>query len=215
MVGSGLVFPFPEEDLIVDPFEIPDHWPRIAGIDLGWDHDTAVVWCAHDLEEDVFYVYDAYNANKRTPTEHALEITKRPSFIPIAWPHDGLRRDSMGNPGMSTQYRELGCNFLLEHFLNPPGLGQKKGSNSVEEGIQQMVVWIQEGRMKVFSPLSKVFEEYRSYHRKDSKIVAVRDDTMSAWRYAFMSRRWGVAGHDEQWKWNDNKNIEYPEYGFV
>jgi hypothetical protein len=76
-----------------------------------------------------------------------------------------------------------------------------------------MVVWIQEGRMKVFSPLAQVFQEYRSYHRKDGKIVALRDDTMSAWRYAFMSRRWGVAGADDMW--TDNKELKYPEYGII
>ncbi len=215
MVGSGLVFPFAEEDMIVEPFTIPDHWPRIAAIDFGWDHNTAVVWCAHDTEEEIFYVYDEYHANKRTPTEHAAEITKRASFIPIAYPHDGNRRDSLGNPGLANQYRDLGCNFRMEHFLNPPALGEKKGSNSVEEGLQQMIVWIQEGRMKVFSPLTKVFEEYRSYHRKDGKVVALRDDTMSAWRYAFMSRRWGIAGAEEQWDWDGNKELTYPEYGII
>ena len=39
-------------------------------------------------------------------------IRNRPSFIPIAWPHDGNRRDSMGNPGLADQYRNLGCNML-------------------------------------------------------------------------------------------------------
>lgn len=214
-IGSGLVFPIPEEKLIVEPFEIPDHWNRIAGIDFGWDHDTAVVWGAHDTEEDTFYVYDAYNANKRSPAEHSVPILERPSFIPIAYPHDGNRRDSMGNPGMADQYRNLGCNFLLEHFTNPPALGQKKGSNSVEEGIQQMVVFMEEGRFKIFNHLSQILQEYRQYHRKDGKIVNVRDDSMSAMRYCFMSRRFGVAGSDDRWNFNFDKPIQYQELGIV
>ena len=214
-IGSGLVFPIPEEKLIVEPLEIPDHWPRIAGIDFGWDHDTAVVWGAHDTEEDTFYIYDAYNANKRSASEHSIPILERPSFIPIAYPHDGNRRDSMGNPGMADQYRNLGCNFLLEHFTNPPALGQKKGSNSVEEGIQQMVVFMEEGRFKIFNHLSQILQEYRQYHRKDGKIVNVRDDSMSAMRYCFMSRRFGVAGSDTTWNFNFDKPIQYQELGIV
>ena len=215
MIGSGLVFPIPEEKLIVEPFEIPDHWLRIAGIDFGWDHDTAVVWGAHDTEEDVFYAYDAYNANKRSPLEHAAEIRKRANFIPIAFPHDGLRKDAMGNAGLADQYRSHGCNFMLDHFSNPIALGDKKGTNNVEVGIQQMLVWMEEDRFKMFSTLGHMHQEYRQYHRKDGKIVAIRDDTMSALRYCFMSRRFGVAGHDERWDWSNKTNIEYPQYGIV
>ena len=91
--------------------------------------------------------------NLLTEVDHSKEIKRRPSFIPIAYPHDGNRRDSMGNPGLADQYRNHGCNFLLEHFTNPPALGQSKGSNSVEEGIQKMLVAMEEGRFKIFSNL--------------------------------------------------------------
>ncbi|MBT3733668.1 MAG: hypothetical protein HOG25_03390 [Gammaproteobacteria bacterium] len=214
-IGSGLVFPIPEEKLVVEPFEIPEYWLRIAAIDFGWDHDTAVIWGAHDVDEDIFYIYDAYNQNKRSPAEHSLEIKRRPAFIPIAYPHDGLRRDSMGNPGLADQYRNLGCNFMLDHFSNPPALGQSKGSNNVEQGIQEMLVWMEENRIKIFSTLTHVLQEYRQYHRKDGKIVPIRDDCMSAMRYCFMSRRFGVAGSDETWSFNMDKPIEYQNMGIV
>ena len=57
-IGSGLVFPLSEDKILVDPIHIEDHWPRIAAIDFGWDHPTAVVWCAIDRDEEMFYVYD-------------------------------------------------------------------------------------------------------------------------------------------------------------
>ncbi len=110
-IGSGLIFPVDEEKIIIDPIEIKDHWPRIAAIDFGWDHPTAVVWCAVDRDEDVFYVYDCHRESKASPAIHAQTIRSRPHFIPIAYPHDGNRRDSMGNPGLADQYRNLGCNF--------------------------------------------------------------------------------------------------------
>jgi hypothetical protein len=77
---------------------------------------------AIDRDTDTFYLYDCYRASKASPSVHADHIRSRPHFIPIVYPHDGNRRDSMGNPGLADQYRNLGCNFLLEHFTNPPAL---------------------------------------------------------------------------------------------
>ena len=210
-IGSGLIFPVDEEKIIIDPIEIKDHWPRIAAIDFGWDHPTAVVWCAVDRDEYVFYVYDCHREAKASPAVHAQTIRSRPHFIPIAYPHDGNRRDSMGNPGLADQYRNLGCNFLLEHFSNPPALGNNKGSNSIEEGLMAMLQSMEAGNFKVFSTLSNWFEEFRMYHRKGGKVVPFRDDLMSATRYAFQSQRFAVSGSDPAW----TQDITYKNYGIV
>ena len=210
-IGSGLIFPVDESKIIIDPVEIKEHWPRIAAIDFGWDHPTAVVWCAVDRDEDTFYVYDCHRESKASPAVHAQTIRSRPHFIPIAYPHDGNRRDSMGNPGLADQYRNLGCNFLLEHFSNPPALGNNKGSNSIEEGLMAMLQSMEVSNFKVFSTLSNWFEEFRMYHRKGGKVVPFRDDLMSATRYAFQSQRFAVSGSDPAW----TQDITYKNYGIV
>ena len=113
----------------------------------------------------------------------------------------------MGNPGLAEQYRNLGCNFLLEHFTNPPALGANKGSNSIEEGIMAMLQSMEDEKFKVFNTLNQWFEEYR----KENKVVPLRDDLMSATRYAFMSKRFAVSGKDPAW----TKDIEYRNYGII
>jgi len=210
-IGSGLVFPVSEERIIIDPFAIPAHWPRMAAIDFGFDHPTAVVWTAWDREEDIYYVYDCYRQAKAPPAVHAQTIRSRPSFIPVAWPHDGNRRDSMGNPGLAEQYRNLACNMLPFHFENPPALGEKKGGNSIEVGIMEILQKMEDEEFKVFSTLHDWFEEFRMYHRKDGKIIPLRDDLMSATRYAIMSLRFGVSGEDPLW----TKEIKYQNYGII
>ena len=210
-IGSGLIFPINEEKLMVDPVHIEDHWPRIAAIDFGWDHPTAVVWGAIDRDEDIFYVYDCYRMSKASPTVHSQAIRSRPNFIPIAYPHDGNRRDSMGNPGLADQYRNLGCNMRLDHFTNPPALGENKGGNSIEEGLMAMIQAMENEKFKVFSTLSDWFEEFRMYHRKGGKVVPLRDDIMSATRYAFQSQRFAVAGEDPAW----TQDVVYGNYGIV
>jgi hypothetical protein len=196
---------------MIDPIHIEDHWAKIAGIDFGWDHPTAVVWTAWDKDNDEIYIYDCYRQSKASPSSHAEVIRRRTDFVPIAYPHDGNRRDSMGNPGLADQYRNLGCNMLLEHFSNPPALGQNKGGNSVEEGLMDMIQYMEQGRFHVFSTLGDWFEEFRMYHRKDSKVVAFKDDLMSATRYAVLSRRFAVSGSDPSW----TNEIEYKHYGII
>ena len=210
-IGSGLVFPVQEDKLMIDPMQLEDHWPRIAGIDFGWDHPTAVVWVAWDKDEDELYIYDCYRQSKASPSVHAASIRTRSESVPIAYPHDGNRRDSMGNPGLADQYRSLGCNMMLEHFTNPPALGHNKGGNSVEEGLMDMLQYMEQGRFHVFNTLADWFEEFRMYHRKGGKVVPFKDDLMSATRYAVLSRRFAVSSSDPTW----TNEIEYKQYGII
>jgi hypothetical protein len=210
-IGSGLVFPVDEAKLMIDPFTLPDEWPRVAGIDFGFDHRTAVVYLAYDPDEDVIYVYDVYALAKAAPHIHAAAMKTRPSFIPIIWPHDGHRRDAMGNPGLADQYRNHGCNMHFSHFENPPAPGEKKGGNSIETGIMEMLQRMENDKFKVFSTLGEWWQEFRIYHRRDSKIVALNDDIMAATRYAALSLRFATSGKDDRWE----RELEYPKLGVV
>ena len=74
-----------------------------------------------------------------------------------------------------------------------------------------MIQGMENGKFKVFSTLPDWFEEFRMYHRKGGKVVAIRDDLMSATRYAFQSQRFAVSGKDPAW----TKDIEYRNYGII
>jgi hypothetical protein len=43
VLGSGRIFPVPEDTIACDHREFPPHWPRIGGMDFGWDHPFAAV----------------------------------------------------------------------------------------------------------------------------------------------------------------------------
>ena len=101
--------------------------------------------------------------------------------------------------------------MLPFHFENPPALGEKKGGNSIEEGIMALLQHMENGRFHVFSTLGDWWEEFRMYHRKDGKIVPLRDDLMSATRYATMSARFSVSGKDPTW----TNELEYKNYGII
>jgi Terminase RNaseH-like domain len=86
-LGSGLIFPVAEEDIVVEPFALPRHWPQIGGMDFGYDHPFAAVKLAHDRDNDVIYVTAEYRKSQATPVIHAAALKPWGDWLPWAWPH--------------------------------------------------------------------------------------------------------------------------------
>ena len=216
--GSGLVFPVSEDDIICEDFDIPRHYPCIAAVDFGFDHPTAVSWVALDPDDDVMYVYDEYRRSKETPLTHAAVINARTPGLPIAFPHDGLQHDKGSGVQLAQQYRDLGVYMLPEHFSNPPADGMVKGNNSVEAGISELLQRFETGRLKIFRSCVETMEEMRLYHRKNGKVVPIKDDLLSAMRYAALSvERFGERQKSKAMfrKYGFETEIEYSNAGVV
>jgi hypothetical protein len=182
-LGSGLIFPIREEEITCAPFTLPAHWPRIIGLDFGWDHPTAAALCAWDRDLDVWYLCQAYKASEVTPPIVAAAVKPWGKNVPVAWPHDGLQHDKGSGEQLASLYKQAGLSML------PQRATFDDGTNGVEAGLIDMLERMQTGRFKVFSTVSSWFDEMRLYHRKDGKIVKERDDLICATRYALMSKR--------------------------
>jgi phage terminase large subunit-like protein len=182
-LGSGRIFPIEDDAILIAPFQIPGHWPRINGLDFGWDHPTAAVHCAWDRDSDCWYVVKAHRMREATPIIHAATIKPWGDWVPTAWPHDGLQHDKGSGDQLALQYANAGLKMLAERATFDDG------SNGVEAGLMDMLQRMQTGRFKVFSNLDDWFQEFRLYHRKDGKVVKEMDDLMSATRYALMMKR--------------------------
>jgi phage terminase large subunit-like protein len=198
-LGSGLIFPIVEDEIVVDPFEIPPHWARIGGMDFGYDHPFAAVDLAHDRDNDVIYLINEYRKSFTTPVVHSAAL--KPwggDWLPWAWPHDGLRRDKdPSGKEYSTLYRDQGLNMLYEKATF------EDGGFGVEAGVIEMLDRMQTGRWRVFKTCQGWLEERRMYHRKDGVIVKERDDLISASRYAYMMRRYAMTAprdYDDDWR---------------
>jgi phage terminase large subunit-like protein len=74
MLGSGRVFPVEEGLIAVQAFQVPGYWPRICGIDFGWDHPTAAAWLTWDRDNDVVYVVDCYRRSEANVAQHAAVL---------------------------------------------------------------------------------------------------------------------------------------------
>lgn len=195
MLGSGRIFPLTDEAVMVEPFALPDLWPRIRGTDFGWDHPTANVWLAWDRDKDIVYVYDCLRMREVTPKDLAPGINAKGEWIPGAWPHDGLQHDKGSGEQLAELYRAAGINMLWERAQYPETGTEdetKVSRSSVEAGLMDMLTRMQTGRFKVFSNLNDWLAEFRMYHRKDGKVVKERDDLMAATRYAIMMLRYAA-----------------------
>lgn len=187
-LGEGAIFPVSDESILVDPFEIPKHWRQIGGLDFGYDHPFGATKLAHDLDTDCVYVTSEYRERKATPVIHAAALRPWGSWLPWAWPHDGLQHDKGSGEQLAQQYRDQGMNLLVERATF------EDETNGVEAGLSDMLVRMQTNRWKVFRTCPLWMEEKRLYHRKKNDqgkiaIVALRDDLISSSRYGLMMIR--------------------------
>jgi phage terminase large subunit-like protein len=188
VLGSGRIFPVAEETIAIEHKEFPSHWPRIGGMDFGWDHPFAAVEPVWDRDTDVVYVARTHRLREASPIIHAAAIRPWGKELRWAWPRDGARETLEGaGIALAEQYKAQGLNVFPEfaHYLE----GDGKKSVSVEAGLMDMLTRMQTGRFKVFAHLNDWWEEFRLYHRKDGKVVKEGDDLMCATRYAIMMLR--------------------------
>lgn len=172
-LGSGAVYPVPETDLLVKPFEIPPHWRRAYGMDVGWNN-TAAVWIAHDTEADIVYITHDYKRGQCEPASHAQAIAARGDLPGLIDPASQGRGQDDGRK-LIDQYRVMGLNLTI-------------ADNAVEAGIFELYTRMTTGRLKIFKTCQLLIEELRLYRRDDKgRIVKENDHLLDATRYVCRS----------------------------
>ena len=183
MRGEGRIFNLAESTFSVTPFEIPDWWNHIIGLDLGHgDHPTAGVWLGYDRDTDTVYIYRTYRVKGANIPTHASAL-RAAGRIPVAWPHDANAPDKFSGTAVKNHYQNENVLMLPEHAQFPDG------GNTVWQGIVEMQTRMEQGRLKVFSNCHEWFEEFRNYHFENGKIAKVDDDLLDATRYGIMMLR--------------------------
>ncbi len=192
-LGSGLIFPIEQSLITCAPFAIPSNWPRIGGLDFGYDHPFAAVEVCYDKQNDITYVTKAFRISKRTPLDH-VGVLRFWGDLVFAWPHDGLQHDKGSGVTLAEQYRKLGLKLTHKRaqFVD--------GSNGVEAGLFEMLMRMQSGRLKIFANLVELFEEIQLYHRDEGKVNKINDDLICAVRYAHMMLRFARTQEKPSWR---------------
>ena len=169
-LGAGAIYPVPEEDVVVDPFEIPAYWPRLYGLDVGWNR-TAAVWGAHDRESDTVYLYSEHYRGQAEPPVHAKAIRMRGEWIP-------------GVIDTAARGRSQADGRSLWHLYEDEGLILHNANKAVEAGLMEALDRLSSGRLKIFSTLQNLLAEFRIYRRDEKgRVVKQNDHLMDAMRY--------------------------------
>lgn len=149
---GGSVFTTPLESVLCEPFTIPDNWPRMYGLDVGWKV-TAAVWGALDPNTGTIYLYDEHYQGEQMPQHHAHALRMRGEWIRgVIDPAAGGRSQRDGNM-LLREYKSLGLRLL-------------PADNALEAGLHKMNELFSTGRLKVFKTLKNFQREYMLYKRK-------------------------------------------------
>lgn len=175
-LGAGAIYPIPEEEISVPYFEIPQHWPRCYGLDVGWNR-TAALWAAWDPSTGVCYLYAEHYRGIAEPAVHAEAIKTRGDWLVGVC--DPAARGSSQADGQKLidLYTQLGLKLVV-------------ADNAVDAGIYDTWAKLSTGKLKVMSHLLNFFNEYRLYRRDENgKIVKKHDHLMDVMRYIVRSGR--------------------------
>lgn len=173
-LGSGAIYPVPESEFIIAPFELPVHWRRGYALDVGWNR-TAALFAAYDPDTDTVYFYDEHYRGQAEPSVHADAIKARGEWmLGVIDPASHGRAQKDGEQ-LFALYEQLGL-----HITN--------AKNGVESGIYEFYQRLSSGRIKVFSNCVNFLKEYRLYRRDENgKIIKENDHLMDAGRYYIVS----------------------------
>lgn len=176
-MGSGAIYPIAESEITVNPFEIPDYWPRAYGMDVGWRR-TAAVWGAQDRQSGVVYLYNEYYRAQAEPAIHARGIRSRGDWIPGTIDPAAAGASQRDGRALIEDYQDLGLDLV-------PADNTLTGDDS---GINRVWQMLSSGQLKVFSTLQNWLMEFRLYRRDEKgKIVKDNDHLMDATRYLMMT----------------------------
>ncbi len=191
-LGSGAIYPLSEDAITCEPFNIPEYWPKVYALDVGWNW-TASLWGAIDRESDIVYLYSEYKAGQAEPPIHAAAVNARGNLPGVIDPASRGRSQIDGQKLLEL-YQALGLNLTL-------------AENAREAGIYEVWQRLSTGRLKVFKTLTSWLSEYRIYRRDENgKIVKENDHLMDDTRYLMMSGL-RVAG---AWIYDDEEDDYHP-----
>lgn len=174
-LGSGAIYPYPQESFLVEPFAIPAHWHKAYALDVAWSR-TAALWGAWDRDADVIYLYSEHYLGEAEPSIHADAIKARGEWINGTIDPASRGRSQKDGEQLRQNYTDLGLDLI-------------DAVNTVEAGIEAVRQMLAAGRIKVFRTLLNFIAEHRIYRRDDKgKIVKANDHLMDCMRYLIMMR---------------------------
>lgn len=161
-LGAGAVYPIALADVTMPDFAIPTNWPRVYGLDVGWNW-TAAVWLAWNKDTDTVYAYNCYKRGEAEPPVHAEAIRRRGTWMPGVIDPASQGRTQTDGRKLADMYKGLGLNLSM-------------ADHAVESGIFEVYTRLSAGRLKIFQSLAELIAEYSLYQRDEKGRIKKEND---------------------------------------
>ena len=195
-LGSGIVLPVSQSTYIIEPFELPKHWKRAYGFDVG--RNTAAVWIAEDPETKTIYTYSDWLQVEGNPSLHVQNIQLRGNWLRGAIDTASRGRSQSDGQNLYDIYQQLGLNI-------------QNADKAVEAGLYEILELLVNGRLKIFSTCTGLIQDVANYYRDEKgNIVKKNDHRIDAWRYAIHTRDKILRTEAEHQA--ANKSMEFDSY---
>lgn len=145
----GLIYGDFTNDMLCDPFFIPDDWSRIIGVDFG-GANTATLHIAEDPASDRWYVYRETHEGGKSTKAH---VDTQKSYLKDVEDYE-LVGGAKSEGQQRMDWDEAGL------FVEEPSI------SDVEGGIDRVTELIAGDRLRVFRGLNGLRDELGSYSRK-------------------------------------------------
>jgi hypothetical protein len=160
------IFTARESDLRVNPFEIPEHWPRGYALRAGLNR-AAIVWAARDPESGRIFIYKERLDPRANPAEHARAIREAGDWIPGVMDLAGCGRSADDRAKLLETYRQQGLHLVA-------------AEDAVEAGIQQIRLLLAKDQLKMFHTLNNLLNEYRQHQLDENGSVVPGNEELLA-----------------------------------
>lgn len=158
---------------LIDPIEIPKQWPRIAGVDFGFDDPTACVVAARH-PNGTYYVYAEYMENRSTIEEHVDAIN-------TIWKCDNaIYLDMWADAGAGVERNEFAQR----------GLATRGASKQVTSGIAAVSNLFRTDKIFIFKNCEHLCEQLKLYRwnpTNPGRVMKQHDHLCDSLRYLVYS----------------------------
>lgn len=192
--AEGVIYEGFNEDVhVIDPFSIPDSWPRYLVVDFGITAPFVALWMAYSESSDRIYVYREIYMTRRTVRSHAAQIkvlSGDEEFEAIICDHDAEDRLTLEEEGLYNveAYKDIdrGIQLMTERL---------KIRDDGKPGIQffrDMLVEVDENLRDGNKPISTL-EEFNAYVWARDRDGTVKNKPVNANDHGMDCTRYGVA----------------------
>lgn len=196
---TGLIYnTFSPAMHVTEPFDIPPHWLRAVGVDIGFNHASSAIFLAVD-EKGSLYVYDEIFTERVTTSEFLDMLRPR-----LEGKYHQIKTCDASAADFKERARQMGM-----WFTSPERPEGSRQYGWVQESINWVKDYLKPGedgkpKLKVFNHCKNLIREFQTYVWDEKRVASerpqpkkIKDDAVDALRYAVMELRGRKASREE------------------